>query len=167
MAARSFPLSFVPNYKTVGRGYRAIRKTRKGIHLHAGVDLMADVGTPVFAVADGVVLRGPYIFAGEYNPPSYAVIVAHGPLTVLYGEIQCEGAKRQGDRVRQFEQIARVGRTGTGSMLHIEVYQGRYVKGKEVDPTPHLDAWRANLPRVAATPGFEHDRPDHTSTRAR
>jgi murein DD-endopeptidase MepM/ murein hydrolase activator NlpD len=164
MAGRSFPLSFVPNYKAVGRGYHAVRKTKKGTHLHAGVDLMAEVGEPVFAVADGIVVLGPFTFAGEYNPPSYAIVVVHGALTVLYGEIQKEGSKQEGDRVRQFDEIAKVARTGTGSMLHIEVYKGRYVKGKEVDPTPYLDVWRTNLPQVHATPRFEHDRPDYTRT---
>jgi murein DD-endopeptidase MepM/ murein hydrolase activator NlpD len=166
MARFSFPLTFVPNYTAVGRGYHAIRKNKQGTHLHKGVDLMAEVGTPVFAVADGVVVLGPFTFAWQYNPPSHAIVVTHGPLTVLYGEIQVEGCKQIGDPVLQGEQIAAVARTGIGSMLHIQLYKGRYVKGKEIDPTPYLLMWRTSLPKVDddAT-RFERDRPDYTSAR--
>lgn len=166
MARFSFPLTFVPNYKIVGRGYHAIRKGKKESHLHKGVDLMAEVGTTVFAVADGIVVAGPFLFAWQYNPPSYAIVVKHGPLTVLYGEIQLEGARMTGDPVFQGKRIAAVAKTGIGSMLHIQLYKGRYVKGEEDDPTPYLDVWRTSLPTDEdAVPRFEHDRPDHTSTR--
>jgi murein DD-endopeptidase MepM/ murein hydrolase activator NlpD len=166
MAKFSFPLTFVPNYMVVGRGYHALRKGKKETHLHKGVDLMAEVGTPVFAVADGIVVDGPFLFAWQYNPPSHAIVVKHGPVTVLYGEIQLEGAKVTGDSVLQGEKIAAVARTGIGSMLHIQVYKGRYVKGKEVDPTPYLSVWRTNLPKEDdAGPRFERDRPDYTSAR--
>ena len=52
-----FPLPFVPieSYKTGRRRFGADRD--QGRRKHAGCDLIAPLGTPVFAVADGVVME--------------------------------------------------------------------------------------------------------------
>jgi murein DD-endopeptidase MepM/ murein hydrolase activator NlpD len=148
MAGFSFPLSFVPDYSG-GRAYGAKRKTSRGEHKHAGVDLMAPVDTAVYAVAAGEVVYGPFLFASQYTPASYAILAKHGSLTVLYGEIQKEGAATKGTKLSQGDQVGQVAQTGSGSMLHIEIYKGNYKKGSQVDPTPYLNTWRKNLPKGA------------------
>lgn len=52
-----FPLPFVPrqSYKTGGRRFGANRDN--GRRKHAGCDLIAPVGTPILAIADGVVME--------------------------------------------------------------------------------------------------------------
>jgi murein DD-endopeptidase MepM/ murein hydrolase activator NlpD len=123
-----------------------------GARKHAGCDLYAPAGTPVLAVEDGVVVRGPYLFYDVV----YAVEVKHPSGIVRYGEIahgSCE--LKAGDTVSAGQEIARVGKMEhiAQSMLHFELYRGdadgpltdRRAAGFErradlVDPTAFLDA---------------------------
>lgn len=85
---------------------------------HAGLDLRARAGTPVYAAAAGVVTRSEA--SGAYGN---VVIVDHGGgLGTLYAHHQ-ENLVRAGDRVRRGQPIGLVGRTGnaTGDHLHFEV----------------------------------------------
>ena len=69
-----FPLPFIPakSYKG-GNGFGASRdKVRPGLK-HAANDLAARPGTPVLAMATGVVLQGPYYF---YNN-TWALEIRH------------------------------------------------------------------------------------------
>lgn len=84
---------------------------------HSGLDIAAGRGAPVVAPADGVVTLAP--------PPSFSlegnlVIIDHGHgLTSAF--LHLSGASvRVGQRVRQGEEIGRVGATGraTGPHLH-------------------------------------------------
>src|SRR4029450_11548493 len=86
----------------------------KPLDSHAGLDLAAPVGTPVFAPADGLV-----VFAGRYPLGQsvawwrYGNLVAirHGDRFVtLYGHLDETGV-RLGQRVHQGELIAKVGNT--------------------------------------------------------
>jgi murein DD-endopeptidase MepM/ murein hydrolase activator NlpD len=84
---------------------------------HSGVDVAAGAGAPVGAPADGVVVLAP--------PPSFSlegnlVIIDHGMgLTSSFLHLS-SASVRVGQRVRQGEQIGRVGATGraTGPHLH-------------------------------------------------
>lgn len=98
---------------------------------HRGVDIVAPVGTPIYAPADGVVSR-----AGRFGGYGKCVDLSHGHGYVTrYGHMS-EIAVLPGARVRRGELIGRVGSTGrsTGPHLHYEVYVG----GRVVNPVRFL-----------------------------
>lgn len=98
---------------------------------HKGVDLAANKGTSIFAVASGIVT-----FSGSYSGYGYCVIIDHGNgLKTLYGHAS-KLLVSKGDKVSQGDLIALVGRTGnsTGNHLHFEVK----VNEKNVDPAPFI-----------------------------
>ncbi len=95
---------------------------------HTGVDLAANVGTPVLAANTGRV-----IFAG-WNSYGYGntVVLAHGPFTTLYGHMNSITVGC-GQSVSAGAQVGAVGNTGnsSGSHLHFEI---RY-NDQPQDPT--------------------------------
>jgi murein DD-endopeptidase MepM/ murein hydrolase activator NlpD len=94
---------------------------------HHGVDYGAPYGSPVYAVAEGVVKRAGWM--GGYGK---AVIIRHSNgFETLYGHLSSILVK-VGDRVEQGRMIGRVGSTGlsTGPHLHFEVRKD----GKLVNP---------------------------------
>jgi murein DD-endopeptidase MepM/ murein hydrolase activator NlpD len=100
--------------------------------LHAGIDLANSIGTPIYAVSDGVVIdSGP---AAGYGA---LVKLRHADGTVtLYGHVNTTLVS-VGQRVMAGDQIATMGNRGnsTGPHLHFEVLQG----GTErIDPVPWL-----------------------------
>jgi murein DD-endopeptidase MepM/ murein hydrolase activator NlpD len=89
--------------------------------LHAGIDISAPTGTPIWAAKAGEV-----IFAGQQSGYGNVVIIAHGGgLTTLYGH-QSRIGVRDGQVVRQGQVIGQVGNTGrsTGPHLHFETRYG-------------------------------------------
>ncbi|MCM6772931.1 M23 family metallopeptidase [Nocardia sp. CDC159] len=98
---------------------------------HWGIDIAAPIGSPIYAVADGVVID-----AGPAQGFGLWVRVRHndGSVTV-YGHMY-DFSVSVGERVRAGQQIARVGNRGdsTGPHLHFEVLVG----GRHVDPQPWL-----------------------------
>jgi murein DD-endopeptidase MepM/ murein hydrolase activator NlpD len=102
--------------------------------LHAGIDLAAPIGTPEYAVMDGIVLE-----AGPSSGYGNAVYIQHdnGDVTV-YGHMEkiLVGA---GQVVRAGETIALLGNRGrsTGPHLHFEVHVGG-LNGQKIDPIPWL-----------------------------
>jgi len=98
---------------------------------HAGVDLGAAVGTPIYATADGVVGRADWF--GGYG---LCVELEHGgDLETRYGHMS-RIAVASGQMVHKGEIIGYVGATGrtTGPHLHYEVRVG----GVAVNPMPYL-----------------------------
>ncbi|WP_293320518.1 M23 family metallopeptidase [Mycobacterium sp.] len=100
--------------------------------LHAGIDLANSIGTPIYAVSDGVVIEaGP---AGGYG---MLVKLRHADGTVtLYGHVNTTLVS-VGQQVMAGDQIATMGNRGnsTGPHLHFEVLLG----GTErIDPVPWL-----------------------------
>lgn len=117
-----FPLATRPakSYKT---GMRRFGAHRKGGRLHAGCDLYAPIDTPIYAMADGEVIRGPYAF----YLGTYALEVDHGNFLARYGEIKkATAGLKKGSIVTRGQEIARVGhlRGLSMSMLHLEIYAG-------------------------------------------
>ncbi|MBI1844913.1 MAG: peptidoglycan DD-metalloendopeptidase family protein [Actinobacteria bacterium] len=99
--------------------------------MHDGLDFGADVGIPILAAADGVVVS-----AGERGGYGNTVLVDHGgSLSTLYAH-QSTMAVGMGDPVKRGQVIGYVGSTGfsTGPHLHFEVR----VNGAPVDPMPYL-----------------------------
>lgn len=100
--------------------------------LHAGIDLANSIGTPIYAVSDGVVTdAGPTAGYGAW------VKLRHADGTVtLYGHVNST-LVNVGERVMAGDQIATMGNRGfsTGPHLHFEVLLG----GTErIDPVPWL-----------------------------
>lgn len=99
--------------------------------LHEGLDYMAEVGTPILAVADGIVTQAE-------STPDYGNIVKvdHGSgLETRYAHASRLLVKA-GDRVARGQLIAEVGNTGrsTGAHLHFEVR----LNGVALDPRKYL-----------------------------
>jgi murein DD-endopeptidase MepM/ murein hydrolase activator NlpD len=87
---------------------------------HKGVDYAAPSGTPVLAVADGIIETAEYQNNGYGN---LIVIKHHGTYASAYGHLSHFAAGlRKDTRVRQGDTIGYVGQTGlaTGPHLHYE-----------------------------------------------
>lgn len=101
--------------------------------LHTGLDFPAEVGTPIFAAAGGVVV------AQEAHPQYGNMIeLDHGnALVTLYAHTS-RVLVRKGDLIKRGQKIAEVGNTGrsTGAHLHFEVL----VQGIPQDPQKFLNA---------------------------
>lgn len=123
--------------------------------MHSGTDLAAPYGSPVYAVADGVVsFVGPHGGHGNYIRLEHGGAIGTG-----YGHLS-RFAVQQGLRVRAGQVIGYVGSTGlsTGPHLHYEVFRG----GASIDPMSvhftvragvdkkELAAFRARLAQVLA-----------------
>lgn len=103
--------------------------------MHTGVDLAAPLGTPIFAVSDGVVLR-----AGPASGFGYAVWIKDAD-----GNVQVYGHMRYfyvtaGQVVAAGDKIAAVGNEGesTGPHLHYELR-----RGSMSGPTLNVEKWLA------------------------
>ncbi|MDM7913986.1 MAG: peptidoglycan DD-metalloendopeptidase family protein [Candidatus Eisenbacteria bacterium] len=108
-----------------GRFHPILKKVRP----HHGVDYAAAEGTPVVAVADGVVA-----FAGWRGGYGRYIKIEHGRShETAYGHLRsfAKGI-RAGSRVHQGDKIGYVGRTGlaTGPHLHFEMVEN----GRLIDP---------------------------------
>ncbi|MFP5019887.1 M23 family metallopeptidase [Pseudonocardia phyllosphaerae] len=99
---------------------------------HKGIDLAAPIGTPIFALTDGVVEKsGPASGFGMW------VVLEHPDGThTVYGHIN-RSLVEAGQKVKAGQQIAEVGNRGqsTGPHLHLEVWEP---DGTKIDPLPWL-----------------------------
>jgi len=111
-------------------GYRKSPFTGKR-EMHEGLDIATRLGTPIYATADGVVVKtGMDRYLGKY------VEIDHG-----YGFVTKYGHNsrvlvRVGQKVKRWQKIATVGNTGrsTGSHVHYEVK----VNGIPVNPLRYI-----------------------------
>ena len=129
---------------------------------HTGVDFPVQIGTPVRAVAGGVVRHAGW-YSGSYadNPywisPSFAgfcLVIDHGAFVGIYAHLS--GASVQaGETVREGQVVAHSGNTGgsTGPHLHFEVLpdgwdfnNGMYGR---VNPANYLSGAAAIAPQSA------------------
>lgn len=118
-----------PASGTVTSGYGA----RWGAH-HDGVDIANRIGTPVYAVTDGVVLEsGPASGYGQWIR-----VRQDDGTTGIFGHVD-QSFVREGQRVTAGQQIGTVGNRGnsTGPHLHYEVWNAG---GSPINP----HAWLAN-----------------------
>ena len=108
--------------------------------LHAGIDLAAPGGTPIYAAASGYVQVAGWSSGGYGN----YVIIYHGSMSdgnaysTLYGHMKSV-ATSAGKYVKQGELIGYVGSTGnsTGNHLHLEVWKGGK-KANAVNPRGYI-----------------------------
>ena len=113
-----------------GYGMRNHPVLRRRKH-HAGVDLAAPTGTPVYATANGLVGR-----ADWFSSYGLYISIDHGAdLETRYAHLS-RLAVAAGDRVEKGDLIGYVGSTGrsTGPHLHYEVR----VDGVAVNPIPYM-----------------------------
>lgn len=154
-----FPLPFNPiqSYKLGGRRFGADRqKGRK----HAGCDLIAPLGTPIVAMADGIVVE----WTGrEFYRGTYSMALQHPGFVARYCEIRSVApGVGAGTMVKAGDVIAFVGKMYVDSMLHLEIYSRSYGAGKLTDrknqpfqrradllnPTPLLDRLVHDIPEI-------------------
>ncbi|WP_018922191.1 peptidoglycan DD-metalloendopeptidase family protein [Salsuginibacillus kocurii] len=109
--------------------------TRGGTHF--GIDIAAPAGTPVIAVAEGIVSRSYY--SSTYGE---VIFIEHpsGKETV-YAHLQARYLS-ENDPVNQGDFIGELGMTGTasGPHLHFEIHEGPWTEDKRyaVDPLVHI-----------------------------
>ena len=139
------PLADTPYRVSSPYGYRVHPVTGKS-HLHGGIDLAAQEGSPVYAVEEGVVskvwadhpLNGNAVKVQHPNGWSTAYLHMVDPPTLGVGQAV---AKRR--------QIGRVGSTGsaTGPHLHFMTYKP---DGQTTDPAAvtDLSAWTPAAPAM-------------------
>ncbi len=134
--ARQFQKNVVPsmwpvNGQIVSRfGDRSDPLSGEG-GFHAGVDLTASMGTPVYAAADGIVNAAQW--ANRYGR---AILIDHGHgMSTLYAHLS-NFEIIPGEEVRRGQLIGHSGASGrvSGPHLHFEVRQG----GSPVNPAQYL-----------------------------
>ena len=116
---------------TSGFGYRS-DPFERGAAFHPGIDLAGSYGTPIYATADGTVIRSGWNSGGYGN----MVEIDHGRgIATRYGHMSAV-LVRAGDHVTRGQQIGRMGSTGrsTGNHLHYEVR----IDGRPVNPIPFM-----------------------------
>lgn len=117
--------------KIVGYGERQhpIYKVKK---LHTGIDYIAKHGTPVMATADGKVTK---LIRQEKGYGNQITVTHSNHLKTTYSHLSTIDVKL-GQKVIQFETIAKVGNSGTstGPHLHYEIE----VNDEKVDPASYI-----------------------------
>ena len=100
--------------------------------MHPGIDLSGAYGTPIYATADGTVLRAGWNSGGYGN----LVEIDHGRgISTRYGHMSAILVS-EGDHITRGQQIGRMGSTGrsTGNHLHYEVR----IDNRPVNPIPFM-----------------------------
>jgi murein DD-endopeptidase MepM/ murein hydrolase activator NlpD len=104
---------------------------------HKGVDFAAPVGTPIYAPADGNILKAGLDSAGLNNGFGRMLIISHGNnLYTWYGHLDAWGeGMSTGTDVKKGDLVAYSGNTGisSGPHLHYEIRVGG-VPGEAINP---------------------------------
>lgn len=110
--------------------------------MHNGVDMAGPAGTPLYAVADGVVLKAG---AGGQSGINNAIVIEHEVngevFTTWYLHEYDDGMfVKVGDHVTAGQIIGAVGSQGvsTGAHLHFEAHPGAGLDTKPVDPLVYI-----------------------------
>jgi murein DD-endopeptidase MepM/ murein hydrolase activator NlpD len=147
------PLPFTPRI-TSRFSYRRRNPVHGAIRPHLGVDYAAPVGTPVRAVANGVVE-----FAGFSGEAGRMVRLRHtGGYETSYLHLSALGPGiRPGVRVEQGDTIGRVGQTGTATGPHLDYRISR--NGTFVNPLAELQRMPKGDPiDASALPEYQKTR---------
>jgi murein DD-endopeptidase MepM/ murein hydrolase activator NlpD len=116
--------------------------------MHKGLDLAADIGEPVYAIADGEV-----IYAGDgLRGYGNVVILRHDRKTSSLYAHNSELKVKQGDLVKQGTLIALLGSTGhsTGPHVHFEIRDG------DLAVNPHDRLPKSKLALAPPDPRFSN-----------
>lgn len=122
--------------KFAARAYRT--------QFHGGVDFSARVGTPIYAVADGMVWRTDNNDKGtsrwkKYQYGRYILIKHENNLSTLYAHLS-RAVVKNGDIVKAGDLIGYSGNTGyaTGPHIHLGVYWSASMEFKSIPPAAGL-----------------------------
>ncbi len=102
---------------------------------HDGIDIAAEIGTPVYAPADGVIIKVQNDRVGYGRH----ILIDHGyGINTLYGHLSKIDVK-VGQKVKRWDKLGEVGRTGkaTGYHLHYEVL----ISEHPIDPMNFIYNW--------------------------
>jgi len=112
-------------------GYR-IDPISKRASFHSGLDISADMNTPVQATADGVVES-----TGYDRAPGNHIMISHPSGLKTHFMHLNKILVQEGDVIKKGDIIALSGNTGrsTGPHIHYEIIKD----GISIDPTPYLD----------------------------
>ncbi|HLR87150.1 MAG TPA: M23 family metallopeptidase [Wenzhouxiangella sp.] len=132
---RSIPSGFPVVSKTITSGFGTryhpiLKRERK----HGGVDLRAQLGTPVYATADGVVK-----WAGMHHGSGLGnmVEVVHNyGFSTVYGHLSETGVK-SGSYIKRGDLLGYSGDTGRSTAPHLH-YEVRHL-GSRLNPAPFMD----------------------------
>ncbi|MBY0096511.1 peptidoglycan DD-metalloendopeptidase family protein [Mesobacillus maritimus] len=127
--------------------------TRNGMHM--GIDIAAELYTPIYAVDSGVVSKSYY--SDTYG---HVVFIKHqNDYETVYAHLHKRNVN-EGDSVQQGTQIGVMGNTGdsSGVHLHFEVHQDEWTYSKEnvIDPDHALgltEVGQAVVAQSRANPG--------------
>lgn len=135
-----FPLTKGSYSKSSGYGWR-IHPIYGYPKIHEGTDYSAAYGTPIFSIAEGIVVESEYGSSSGYH-----VKIQHKleDGSVWYSDYLHQPSLEVGvgDRVAAGQRIGSVGSTGasTGAHLHLEILDKN---GDHLDPVPWLDERKA------------------------
>ncbi len=128
---QELPIFFpIPNkdFKRVSSTYGVrMHPIKHKKQFHCGIDLVADLGTPVYAVGSGVIEE-----SKKNSGYGNHIRISHkGSYSSVYGHLH-RSVIKNGDRVKQGQIIGYVGSTGisTGPHLHFELKRFN----KSIDP---------------------------------
>lgn len=145
-----FFMKFVPNGYPLENtrrissnyGYR-IHPLSKKREMHTGTDIGAQIGTPVYATADGVVDFAKSGWNGGYGT---IVKLDHSfGFKTYYAHLQ-SSAVQKGEFVKKGQLIAYVGNTGSSSGAHLH-YEVRFL-GNHINPRNFMDWEMANFGKI-------------------
>lgn len=142
----------------------SFRYQRTPTHQHQGIDLVAPIGTPVYAAEAGVVEEIAYEYRKGFSGYGRVVVVkGESGRWFLYAHLD-DILVGEGDSVLEGQKIATVGNTGftkdeperliTGAHLHFEVSPRGYPRDSEaerLDPVAFLAEKKTARPRWRRT----------------
>ncbi len=105
----------------------------KQYKMHNGVDLSAPKGTPVYATADGIVLKLFY----NNSAIGYAIKIKHSyNYSSLYGHLISQPYFKEADTIKRGQIIGYVGNTGLSTAPHLHYCV--YYKQKPINPIRYI-----------------------------
>jgi murein DD-endopeptidase MepM/ murein hydrolase activator NlpD len=99
-----------------------------GSRMHEGIDLLAGIGTPVFAARSGMVIAATH----SRGMGNYVIIRHPGNITTLYGHLS-KIYVAKGQFLRQGQIIGAAGKTGNAN-------------SRDIQPHLHLEVRRSGVP---------------------
>lgn len=142
---KTTPLGF-PTKGRISSGFGLrINPITKKVEFHLGIDIANKWGTPIWATADGRVIK-----AGWCGLMGNCVEIKHNRnYTTYYGHIEKVLVKK-GDYVKRGQIIGKMGSTGRSTGPHVH-YAIRY-NGKLINPYPYMEVSKYDFEKKGREP---------------